>query len=92
MAMPRGFLICLGRAHRSFRMSTALEWTEDFAVGHEAVDRQHRLLVASINEIDETIRAQDEPKVAQLLKVLRLAAEEHFREENALLWQILTGT
>jgi|SRR5579872_3843764 len=73
-------------------MSTALPWSQDFAVGHETIDQQHRHMVDCINEIEGTIRVQDGARVPELLKALRLAAEEHFREENAILWQILTGT
>jgi hemerythrin len=73
-------------------MSSALPWSETFAVGHETIDRQHRGLVDAINEIDGAIRAEDHARVPHLLSALRSAAEAHFREENAILWQLLTGT
>ena len=73
-------------------MSSVLPWSETFAIGHETIDRQHRGLVDAINEIDDTIRAQDHARVPDLLQALRRSAEEHFREENAILWQLLTGT
>ena len=74
-------------------MSHPLTWTEHFAVGHETIDRQHRAIVDGINEIDEAIRAgADAERLAPLVQRLRLSTEEHFRHENAILWQIKTGT
>ena len=74
-------------------MSNPLAWAEPFAVGHEAIDRQHRQLLDTINEIDNAIRdGADEDRLAELVKALRLTAEEHFRHENSILWQIKTGT
>jgi len=74
-------------------MSNPLSWTEHFAVGHDAIDRQHRQFLEAINEIDQAIRAgSDAEQLAPLVQALRLAAEEHFRQENAVLWQIKTGT
>jgi hemerythrin len=70
----------------------ALPWSDHFAVGHETIDRQHRVLVESINEIAAAVRTQDAGGVARLIESLRAAAVEHFREENAVLWQIKTGT
>lgn len=71
---------------------SALPWSEQFAVGHETIDQQHRELVSSINEIDGAVRSGDETRLAQLLRTLRMAAAAHFRVENAILWQIKTGT
>jgi len=70
----------------------ALPWSNTYAVGHGELDRQHRALVDSINEIDHTIRARNGVRLARHMKALRLAADEHFRDENAILWQFLTGT
>jgi hemerythrin-like metal-binding protein len=69
-----------------------LAWSEAYDVGHHDMDRQHRELVNSINEIDDTIRTGDTSRLAHLLKVLRYAAEEHFHAENALLHGFLLGT
>jgi hemerythrin len=74
-------------------MSNPLAWAEHFAVGDAAIDRQHQELLDTINEIDGAIRVgADESRLAELVKALHLTAEEHFRHENAILWQIKTGT
>ena len=73
-------------------MDDALPWSDQFAVGHETIDRQHRLLVDRINEIAEAVSLNDQGRISTLFQSLRALAVEHFREENALLWQIKTGT
>ena len=74
-------------------MSNPLAWTEHFAVGHEEIDRQHRRLLDTINEVDDAVRAGTNPdRVAEIMASLRAAAEAHFRQENSILWQIKTGT
>jgi len=73
-------------------MSNPLPWSENFAVGHDAVDRQHRRLVELINEIDAALdAAKVAARLPHLLKLFRLTVEEHFRQENALLWEIKMG-
>jgi hemerythrin len=74
-------------------MGNPLPWSENFAVGHETVDKQHRRLVELINEIDAALEAAKvAARLPHLVKLLRLSAEEHFREEDALLWEIKMGT
>jgi hemerythrin len=72
-------------------MGNPLPWSENFAIGHEMIDGQHRLLVGLINEIAGAVHAKDHGRLAHLLKMLRLAAEDHVRQENSLLWEIRTG-
>lgn len=76
----------------AFSIPSALPWSDHFSVGHETIDAQHREIVEVINGIDDALRTQNESRFGQLLKGLRRAAEEHFRNENAILWQIKTGT
>jgi hemerythrin len=73
-------------------MDDALPWSDRFAVGHKTIDRQHRLLVDQINEIAEAVHLNDHGRLSTLFGSLRALAVEHFRDENALLWQIKTGT
>jgi hypothetical protein len=44
-----------------------------------------------MNEIAGAVHATDHGRLTHLLNVLRLAAEDHIRQENALLWEIRTG-
>src|SRR5271169_2734489 len=74
-------------------MERALPWSETFNIGHPQLDAQHRRLVDLINEIGAAIRAKKKAeRVASLLKVFRLSAQEHFRQEDAILWELKTGT
>jgi hemerythrin len=74
------------------RMIRLLAWTEKFAVGHLGLDRQHRRLVELINDIDATVHATTpSDRLANLLKVVRVAAEDHLRHEGDLLSEIASG-
>jgi len=76
----------------SSSVPSAIPWRDSFAIGHEEMDRQHRQLADTINDIHGAAAAQDEAQVGHLIKALKLAAQEHFREEDAILWQMVTGT
>jgi len=42
-------------------MRNPLPWSISFAVGHEVIDRQHREIVALINEVTEIARGEKDP-------------------------------
>jgi hemerythrin len=70
-----------------------LQWSEEFAVGHAGLDAQHRRLVEIVNDIEAAVHSKKKPeRLADLLKVLRKATDEHIKQENALLWEIKSGT
>jgi hemerythrin len=70
-----------------------LPWSESYAVGHEALDAEHRRLVELINEVAEAIGSRASPKqIAGALRELRAVAVEHLRQENAILWELKSGT
>lgn len=74
-------------------MDQTLRWSANFAVGHKKLDRQHRRLVELINDVCDTVLFQRDPRrLENLLKVLRAGTVEHIRQENALLWEISSGT
>src|SRR5579872_374430 len=74
------------------RSTEPLQWSERFAVGHAALDVQHRQLVDLINDIEAAVHAKENSKRrTDLLKALREAAEEHMRQENVILWEIKSG-
>ena len=74
-------------------MARPIPWSENFAVGHVELDRQHRRLIELINAIDAAAQSEQFPeRLAGLLQLLRVATEEHIRQENALLWEIRSGT
>jgi len=71
----------------------ALAWSDSFAVGHDELDAQHRGLVDAINAVEAAVRQRQGPApLSRALTALREAAAEHIRRENALLWEIGTGT
>ena len=70
-----------------------LTWSESFAVGHEALDGEHRSLVDGINEIVASARdAQHPERLASALRALRDKAIRHISGENALLRELKSGT
>lgn len=70
-----------------------LLWKESFSVGHADLDAQHRRMVEMINDIAAEVRSKKGPeRLAVKLKMLRAEAEEHIRQENAVLWEIKSGT
>jgi len=74
-------------------MDGPLPWSETFCVGHTGLDAQHRRLVELINDVGAAIHPKMNPEhLAALLRVLRVAVEEHIRQEDALLWELKSGT
>jgi len=68
-------------------MVEPLGWSDSFAVGHDAIDQQHRTLIQLINDVAAGALANGN-RIAPLLKTLGRAVREHFRTENAILWEI----
>lgn len=62
------------------------QWTDDYRTGLEAVDQQHRRLVAMLNDLDEA-RAigSDSRVVLELLDGLAAYAQYHFATEERLM-------
>lgn len=70
-----------------------LPWSESFAVGHEALDREHRRLVELINEVMDAVQAKaPQDQLSGLLSVLRSVAVEHMRRENTVLEELKSHT
>jgi hemerythrin len=67
----------------------SLPWTDEYAIGHAGLDREHRQLVAAINEICSIKCADDAPdQLRPLLDALTIATVEHFKHENSLLREL----
>ena len=74
-------------------MDRPLPWSDNFAVGHAGLDTQHYRLVELINDVGIAVRSDMNPeRLSALLKVLRVAVEDHIRQEDSLLWEIKSGT
>ncbi len=69
-----------------------LKWQEIFAVGHQGLDKEHARLVGIINQIHEAESgACASQQLLDLANMLYLTAMEHFRHENSLMRDIITG-
>jgi hemerythrin len=65
-----------------------LEWEEDFSVGVAAMDKQHKQLIAIINELDEAIaNHNNSDTVRTILPRLAHYAETHFAAEETLMYE-----
>jgi hemerythrin len=74
-------------------MGQAFPWRESFAVGHSGLDGEHRRIAALINDIAAGVVAGiGADAFADLLRQLREAAIEHFKNENTILWELRAGT
>jgi hemerythrin len=68
-------------------------WNSSFALGHEGLDAEHRLLVDSINEIGAAIRSEKgSEQLVDLLNGLREVAGDHIRHEDSILSRMRSGT
>jgi hemerythrin len=74
-------------------MGHPLPWSDHFAVGHPLLDAQHRRLVELINDVCAAVLSATNPdRLAPLIELLHLSAREHFRQEDAVMWEIKMGT
>lgn len=63
-----------------------VEWNEALSLGDETIDRQHKGLVALINQMHEHLDAPDkEEQVMRCITSMYLYAKEHFWDEEALM-------
>jgi hypothetical protein len=70
-----------------------LPWSESFAIGHKVLDAEHRRLADLINEVADAVGSKASPEqIAGVLRVLRSVTVEHLRQENAILWELKSGT
>lgn len=63
-----------------------ITWRDEFSVGVEEMDTQHKKLLAMINRLIEEQRTLTDPKtIAELLTGMVDYAQEHFRAEEYLM-------
>ena len=63
------------------------EWHEDYRTGHEDIDRQHGQLFDLVNQIDQAVSLEQQPKaqLQELLTTFCQRAQEHFDLEEDLM-------
>jgi hemerythrin-like metal-binding protein len=65
-------------------------WNDDYAIGHTELDAEHHRLVETINEICSIKHAECTPdQLKPLLETLTIIAVEHFKNENALIREVI---
>ncbi len=65
---------------------SAIEWNESLSVGIPTIDRQHRMLIDSINTLDAAVeRGAGQVALAQVMKSLSTYVAVHFIYEESLL-------
>ncbi|MDO9630722.1 MAG: hemerythrin family protein [Humidesulfovibrio sp.] len=63
-----------------------IEWDEVLSLGDETIDRQHKRLVALINELHSHLDSPDrDAQVMRCLTSMYLYAKEHFWDEEAFM-------
>ena len=61
------------------------EWSDEFSVGVEKIDRDHKRLLALLNELHDALEAGERPEVTgKVLDGLVLYVGYHFAHEEAL--------
>ena len=66
-----------------------LPWREEFVIGHEGLDAEHRRLADMINEINAAERAgMASQQMNAIVDRLRCLAVDHFQHENSILTKI----
>ena len=66
-------------------MDRPLIWSEAFAVGHEELDKEHRRLVALINDLCTCVTTRDAMEIAGRLRALTAEAKRHLGHETLVL-------
>jgi len=65
-----------------------MEWQDSFSVGVAALDEDHKKLIATINELYDSLRrGQSKEVMDKILKKMTSYCEEHFTNEERLFAQ-----
>ena len=60
-------------------------WRQEYNVGIERIDSQHKVLFCSIRSLEKAIDRKDFSAIPYLLDMLDIYLKEHFREEEIYL-------
>ncbi|MFT3782531.1 MAG: hemerythrin family protein [Nibricoccus sp.] len=61
-----------------------IQWTDTLATGHAVVDADHRKLIDSLNQLEESLRnGAGKENIPNILKFLDTYTREHFAREEA---------
>lgn len=66
-------------------MPNRVDWEADFSVGHDALDAQHREILAQCNRLADLCAAADDTPFREAYAALMRMASAHFAAEEALL-------
>ena len=64
-----------------------IQWSENFSVGVEKLDKQHQQIIGMLNRLISTPEAQDahSEEITDILTVMTRYALEHFKTEEKLM-------
>jgi len=66
-------------------LGCALPWSDDFLVGMDDLDQQHRALLSGMNQVMTALRGGNRSKTLQAISIVRSHAEVLFGAEEALM-------
>ncbi len=89
---PKGFESQYADASRVLpgdELAPLMQWRDGYSVGNEAMDQQHRRLIALINELDEVIqKGCDLEQLSPVLDSVIDYTKTHFASEEAFMEKI----
>ncbi len=63
-------------------MSNIIEWSDDYSVGVDLIDSQHKHFIGILNELYECLETSNTQKLPSILKELATYADVHFDTEE----------
>ncbi|HYD31022.1 MAG TPA: bacteriohemerythrin [Azospirillaceae bacterium] len=63
----------------------ALEWSDEYRTGHDAIDDDHKKLFALVNRLGAAVAAHDDPAVREVIKELLDYTVYHFGKEEVVM-------
>ncbi|NQV48433.1 MAG: hemerythrin domain-containing protein [Rhodospirillaceae bacterium] len=62
-----------------------IQWLESFAIGNEKIDRDHKDIIAIMQDVRSAVEDDNRPRCSALLQDLIVRAQEHFTDEEEIL-------
>ena len=62
-----------------------MSWNNDFLVGKDDLDQQHRELLSGMNQVMTALKVGDHDETLQAIRMMRSQADVLFRTEEALM-------
>ena len=67
-------------------MADLISWTDDYSVGVASIDKQHKILINIINELNDIlVSGQSEEEIDKVFDALKIYVQKHFAHEEAIM-------